>query len=197
MRCEVKGKAAHAGNNLADGISAIEEVARKVIDLHALTDPKRGVGVHVGMVTGGEAVNMVAPHASFSIDLRFVQPADRDVAMAAIEGIVARSYLPGTSATLEITGEFKPLVASQESKHLFRHYADCARALGREVTGEFAGGCADSGFTSGVGTPTLCAVGPIGGRAHSPDEYLEIDTVVPRAQALALAILRFDRLSTP
>lgn len=195
MRCEVIGKAAHAGNNLSDGISAIEEVARKIIDLHALTDQAKGIGVHVGLVAGGEAVNMVAPHASCSIDLRYIDPSDRAATMAAIERIVSHSYLPGTSARLEITGEFMPLVASAESKHLFRHYADCARVIGREVTGEFAGGCADSGFTASVGAPTLCAVGPVGGRAHSPDEYLEIDTVVPRAQSLALAILRLDRLS--
>src|SRR5262249_53363903 len=31
MRLDVVGKAAHAGNNLADGISAIEELARKIV----------------------------------------------------------------------------------------------------------------------------------------------------------------------
>ena len=50
----------------------------------------------------------------------------------------------------------------------------------------------DSGFTAAVGAPTLCAVGPIGGKAHSPDEYLEVGSLVPRAQALARAILRID-----
>jgi len=58
------------------------------------------------------------------------------------------------------------------------------------VTGEFAGGCADSGFAASVGAPTLCGVGPIGGRAHSPDEYLDVESIVPRAQALALAVMR-------
>ena len=29
-------------------------------------------------------------------------------------------------------------------------------------------------------------------RAHSPEEYLEVDSIVPRAQALALAIMRLD-----
>ena len=43
-----------------------------------------------------------------------------------------------------------------------------------------------------MGAPTLCAVGPVGGKAHSPDEYLELDSLVPRAQALARAILRLD-----
>ena len=59
-----------------------------------------------------------------------------------------------------------------------------------ETTALFTGGCADSGFASAAGTPTICAVGPVGGRAHSPDEYMEIDTIVPRTQALALAVLR-------
>jgi glutamate carboxypeptidase len=62
------------------------------------------------------------------------------------------------------------------------------RARGAAVTGR--GGCADSGFASATGTPTICAVGPVGGRAHTPDEYLEIETLMPRAQALALAVLR-------
>ena len=57
------------------------------------------------------------------------------------------------------------------------------------VAGEFSGGCADSGFTAAVGTPTLCGTGPVGGNAHSPEEYLEVTSLVPRAQAMALAIL--------
>jgi glutamate carboxypeptidase len=43
-----------------------------------------------------------------------------------------------------------------------------------------------------MGAPTICGVGPVGGRAHSPEEYLELSTLVPRAQALARAILRLE-----
>jgi glutamate carboxypeptidase len=103
---------------------------------------------------------------------------------------VAHSHLAGTTAKLEILGEFKPLVATAESKRLYELYAGCTRDLGQAVREEFAGGCADSGFAASVGAPTICGVGPIGGRAHSPDEYVEIDSIVPRAQALALAIMR-------
>ena len=38
-----------------------------------------------------------------------------------------------------------------------------------------------------------CAVGPVGAKAHTPEEYLELDSIVPRAQALALAILRLGQ----
>ena len=100
--------------------------------------------------------------------------------------------VPGTTAKLEILGEFAPLAQSADSEVLFGTYAGASRDLGLTVTGEFSGGCADSGFTAGVGCPTICAVGPVGGNAHTAEEYLEIASIVPRAQALALAILRLD-----
>ena len=52
------------------------------------------------------------------------------------------------------------------------------------------GGSADSGFTAAIGAPTLCGVGPIGAKAHSPDEVCHLDSLIPRAKAVALAILR-------
>jgi acetylornithine deacetylase/succinyl-diaminopimelate desuccinylase-like protein len=69
-------------------------------------------------------------------------------------------------------------------------FIDRAAELGLAVGGEYAGGSADSGFTAAVGAPTLCGTGPIGEKAHSPDEACHLDTLVPRAQALALAIAR-------
>ncbi len=58
------------------------------------------------------------------------------------------------------------------------------------VAGEATGGSADSGFTSAAGAPTVCGTGPIGEKAHSPDEVCHLNTLIPRAQALALAISR-------
>jgi glutamate carboxypeptidase len=192
MRLDVVGKAAHAGNNLADGISAIEELARKIVKLHALTDLPNGISCNVGTIAGGQTVNTVAPHATAELDLRFIHPEEGARTLRAIEAIVAESNVPGTSASLEIIGEFDPLVASDASQRLFEHYAAGARSLGQTIEGVFAGGCADSGFAASVGAPTICAVGPIGGRLHAPEEYLEVDSIVPRAQALALAIMRLD-----
>jgi glutamate carboxypeptidase len=193
MRFEVTGKAAHSGANFSAGISAIDELARKVIALHAVTDLDKGTTVNVGLISGGQTVNTVAPWAKGEIDLRFVTPADREAAMAKISEIVATSFVAGTSATLEIAGEFLPLVQNQDGKRLFDLYTGCAGELGLKVGAEFTGGCADSGFAANVGAPTLCATGPVGGLAHTPEEYLEVETIVPRAQALALAVMRVGR----
>jgi glutamate carboxypeptidase len=192
MRLSITGKAAHSGANFGDGISAIEELAQKIIALHALTDLKKGTTINVGTIAGGQTVNTVAPSAQAEIDLRFVTPADQRAAMAEIRRIVEKSHVPGTTAELEIAGEFLPLVESPHSQSLYEHYAACAETLSAPVKSAFTGGCADSGFAAEVGAPTICAVGPIGGKAHSPEEYLEVDSIVPRAQNLALAIMRLS-----
>ena len=190
---DIEGKAAHSGGNFEAGISAIGELAAKITAIHALTDLGRGITLNVGLVSGGQSVNTVAPWAQGQIDLRYVEPADRDEVMAKIHAIVERSFVPGTRARLTIRGEFLPLTQTPAAAKLFAMYRDAAGESGLSVTGEFSGGCADSGFTAAVGAPTLCAVGPVGGKAHSPEEYLEVASLVPRAQAVARAILRLDK----
>jgi glutamate carboxypeptidase len=77
-----------------------------------------------------------------------------------VGAIVARSFVPGTRAELAVRGEFLPLVQAEASRRLFELYV--AAASGFSVAGEFAGGCANSGFAAGVRAPVVCAVGPVG-----------------------------------
>ncbi|TVR09971.1 MAG: M20 family peptidase [Salinarimonadaceae bacterium] len=190
MRLEVFGKAAHSGGNFAEGVSAIGELAHKIVKLHALTDVEAGVTLNVGLVGGGQSVNTIAPLAEAEIDLRFVTHDQREAAMERIEAIVAEATTPGATARLSIKGAFHPLVQDDGSRALFETYQSAMAEAGFAVEGQFAGGSADSGFTASVGCPTICAVGPVGGKAHSPEEYLEVDSIVPRAQGLARAIIR-------
>ncbi len=190
MRCEVEGKAAHSGANIQDGASAIEELARKIQAWHKLTDLERGQTVNVGLISGGQSVNTVAPLATCEIDVRYVEPDERDEIFGAVSEIAESCSVAGTTARLSIIGEFRPMKQSAESKALFETYVANAHEAGLQIEGEFSGGCADSGFAAAVGAPTLCGVGPVGGKNHSPDEYLELATIVPRAQSVALTILR-------
>lgn len=190
---EIEGKAAHSGGNFTAGISAIGELAHKIVAIHALTDLERGITLNVGLVSGGQSVNTVAPSAVGQIDLRYVNPADRDEIVAKLHEIVATSYVPGTKAKLTIKGEFLPLTQDAAAAKLFDLYKSAAADAGLAVKGEFSGGCADSGFTAAQGAPTICAVGPVGGLAHSPEEYLEVASLVPRAQALARSVFRLER----
>ena len=143
------------------------------------------------MVSGGQTVNTVAPWAKGEVDLRFITPAQRDATLAKVEAIMAKSYVPGTSAKLEITGEFVPLVETADGKALYEHYAAGAegarrrrdhRAVHRRLR-QFRiclGGRHADHLRRRSGRRPRAFAGRI----------LEIDTMVPRAQALALAVLR-------
>ena len=65
-----------------------------------------------------------------------------------------------------------------------------ARDLGFEVRDQATGGASDANTTAGMGVPTLDGLGPVGGGAHGPDEWLDLSSVVPRVAMLATLIAR-------
>jgi glutamate carboxypeptidase len=188
---ETIGRAAHSGVNHTQGASAIEAMARKTQKLHALTNYDSGVTVNVGLIEGGVSINTVAPHASAEIDVRFKTFEDMEAVKRELAAIVEAVEIPDTSGRIRRIRNFLPLVENDANRSLFECYSACARDLGFEVRGEFTGGSADSGFTSAAGAPTLCGTGPVGANAHTPEEFCRLDTLVLRAQAIALTIMRY------
>jgi glutamate carboxypeptidase len=47
------------------------------------------------------------------------------------------------------------------------------------------GGASDANNVAQAGVPVLDGLGPIGGLDHSPDEYIEVSSIVPRTALLA------------
>lgn len=193
LTVEAQGIAAHSGVAHDRGKSAIEAMCRKVIALHALTDYVTGTTVNVGLIRGGQAVNTVAPDARARVDVRFKSQKAMEQAEAAIAEIVARLEVEGTATRIIERATFLPLEQSEAGDLLFAHYRECAAELGLVIDREYTGGASDAGFTAAVGAPTLCGTGPNGELLHQPGEVCHVDSLVPRAQALALAILRLNR----
>jgi glutamate carboxypeptidase len=186
---EVTGRAAHSGAAHAQGVSAIEALARKIQRLHRLTDCDLGTTVNVGLAQGGTAVNTVAARATAAIDVRFPTLNIMEEILGEVREICRCCELPGSDSRILSEGSFLPLEQDEASRDLLELYGRSAADVGFQVSGEATGGSADSGFTAALGTPTLCGMGPVGGTAHRDDEWCRIDTIVPRAQALALTIL--------
>jgi glutamate carboxypeptidase len=189
IELEVTGWAAHSGAAHAEGVSAIEALARKVQRLHRLTDYDLGTTVNVGLVQGGTAVNTVAARATAAIDVRFPTLNIMEKILGEVREICRCCELPGSEGRILREGNFLPLEQDEKSRELLEAYGRSAAGLGFQVSAEATGGSADSGFTAALGTPTLCGTGPVGGNAHRDDEWCRVDTMVPRAQALALTIL--------
>lgn len=187
IKFEVLGVAAHAGVNPHQGASAIGALAHKIVALHALTESQPGISVNVGTVQGGMAANVIAPQVSAHLDLRYTADNDLDAVLTQIRSIIEAESLPRTSGKItSITGT---LPMAKTPDFLIKAYQDCAAQVGFSVEAEFTGGAADSGITSSMGIPSLCALGPVGGYAHSEREFCDLSTFVPRAQALALTLI--------
>ncbi len=184
---EVTGVAAHAGINPAQGASAIDALARKILALHALNACEPGITVNVGFIQGGMASNVVAPLAAAHVDLRYTAENDLDGVLARIQAIIEKESLPRTSGRIVAKTGTLPMARTPDD--LLQTYQRCAQQVGFAVEGESTGGAADSGITSNMGIPSLCALGPVGGYAHSEREFCDLTTFVPRAQALALTLL--------
>ncbi|HTE51791.1 MAG TPA: M20 family metallopeptidase [Kofleriaceae bacterium] len=186
-----RGRAAHAGNNLADGVNAIWGLSRLIDRLQALTDLDRGVTVNVGLVSGGEAKNTVPAAAECGVDIRFVRAVDGNDLVAAMDR-AARAVSSETGVTFSLEGGVRrpPLERSDASAELCRLYAACAQRFGLGG-GESAlvGGGSDANTVSAVGVPAIDALGPRGAGFHTHDEYIEVATLVPRAQALIATLM--------
>ena len=92
---------------------------------------------------------------------------------------------------VEVRGEINrmPMVPSDATWRLWEQIARIGEGLGLEMKLISTGGGSDGNFTAAMGIPTVDAMGPRGGRAHSADEYLELDSVIPNTR-LVCEILR-------
>jgi len=183
---EIKGKAAHAGNQPELGASAIWDLAQKVAALHALTDLAGGTTVNVGTVRGGERPNVVADHAFAEVDLRAWTPEAAVRAIAAMRAIAEPSRVAGTTTRFWGEVNFPPWPPGLPgTERLVEIMRAAGRDLGVEVRAIKTGGGSDGNHTSAV-APTIDGLGPRGSRAHSADEFIEVATLLERTKMIAL-----------
>ncbi|HEU0245378.1 MAG TPA: M20 family metallopeptidase [Candidatus Limnocylindrales bacterium] len=189
----ITGRAAHAGVEPEKGRSAILEAARLVTDLHALNGRWPGVTVNVGVVRGGTRPNVVAAECALEVDIRAVTRDTLVAAETAIRHLAVSHVVPGTTFAIVEDGRHWPMEKLERSGRLVSHAIGLAGELGFELRDTLTGGASDANTTAGMGIPTLDGLGPVGGFDHSPEEYLEVASIVPRTTLLAALIAAIGR----
>ncbi len=192
-RLTVHGRAAHAGVEPEKGRSAILEAARIVRDLHGLNGRWPGVTVNAGKIAGGTRPNVVAERCDLEVDVRSTTAEGLAEVEAAIRELVATTEVPDTTVDANVLVSWLPMEKLARSGRLVEHAQAIASRLGFEVADAATGGASDANTTSGMGVPTLDGLGPIGGNDHSPAEYLDVESIVPRTTMLAGLLLAVAR----
>jgi len=185
MTVVAHGKAAHAGNNHKDGANAIWALSRFVAAAQQLTDYARGVTVNVGEFHGGTSKNTVPERAECKLDLRYETVGDAEALVANLRAAAEAAALPGVRIEVSGGANRLPLERTPASAALRDEYAACARAAGLG-DGEAAllGGGSDANTVAPLGVPAIDGLGPRGAGFHTTTEYVELDTFVPKCEAL-------------
>ncbi len=187
----VEGKAAHAGVEPEKGANAALELAHQIIALHNLNGIAPGVTVNAGVLGGGTRPNVVPEEAWVTIDVRATDPAGAEAISRALAEQAARPpTVPRTQ--VEITGHFghAPMAKTPPVALLAEWAKEAGRDLGFEIRDAATGGASDANAIADLGVPVLDGLGPVGGLDHSPDEYIEADSIVPRTALVAGLVQR-------
>jgi glutamate carboxypeptidase len=189
----VHGRAAHAGVEPEKGRSAILAAAHLVVELHGLTGRWPGVTCNVGVIEGGSRPNVVAERTVLQVDLRAVERASMEAADAAIRALAAAPAVADVTIEVDLRHRHWPMEKLPRSGQLVALTQELAAGLGFEVRDAATGGASDANTTSGLGVPSLDGLGPIGGMDHSPEEWLDAASIVPRTTLFAALLLATGR----
>lgn len=182
LRVTARGLAAHSGSAPERGrnaLLALGEAARRVAAANDPNGARRLTAVPT-VIRAGEAFNVVPAAGELVCDLRAddldaFEPAAAAVP-AEIDGVALETELvrrwPGMD-TRELVAE--------------RLLGSAGRLLGRPVVVGERGGASDASHIAQHVPLTVDGLGPRGGRAHNPDEYVLRASLLPRAE-VALAV---------
>ena len=183
------GLSAHAGGNLADGRSAIVEIARQIMDIDGRTDFASGTTFNIGTVKGGTRTNVVPAEAEIEIDMRVMTAAAGEAEVAAM--LARRPITPGVTLVVEGGMNRPPYERTQAVERLYHASRTLAQALGLTLGEITRGGVSDGNLAAAMGVPVLDGLGCGGRGAHAVDEQIDLATLAPRA-ALIHAMMVSD-----
>lgn len=185
---ETRGRPSHAGAMLTAGRSAIREMARRIIEIDAMTTDD--CTFSVGVVHGGQWVNCVASSCSGEALSMAKRQQDLD------RGVERMLALSGTQNDVTFTvtrGVTRPVwEPNEETMALFEKARGIARMLDIELTHGSAGGGSDGNFTGAMGIATLDGLGVRGAGVHTLEEHIEVDSLAERGRLMAGLLATLD-----
>ena len=184
VRMAVKGRASHAGAAPDQGRNALIELSYQLLQTQDIARDIAGAQLNWTTAQAGEVRNQIPEKAEAGADVRLLAPGAADKLLAALQAKVASSRrVPDTETTVSMAVGRPPYVASDKGMALARK----AQAIYAELDGRKlllhprSGGGTDAGYAGRSGKPAVLeSLGLAGWGYHAKDEYIEIDSIVPR-----------------
>ncbi|BAT60151.1 carboxypeptidase G2 precursor [Variibacter gotjawalensis] len=178
---EAVGRPSHAGSTLSRGRSAIRAMAKKTLEIDAMTDAD--CTFSVGIFHGGQWVNCVATHCYGEALSMAKRQHDLD---RGVERMLALNGEEDDVKFIVTRGVTRP-VWEPDTNTMKMHAlaAGLAKQLGKDLPHGSRGGGSDGNFTGAMGIPTLDGLGVRGANAHTLEEYIEVESLADRGKLFA------------
>ena len=178
---EANGRPSHAGARLADGRSAIREMARKLIEIEDMTT--EDCTFSVGVIHGGQWVNCVSTTCTGEALSMAKRQEDLDRGVARMAALAASS----NDVQFKVTRGVTRPVWEPDGKvmALYETARGIARELGYDISSQSSGGGSDGNFTGAMGIATLDGLGVAGAGAHTLDEHIVVESLAYRGKLMA------------
>lgn len=182
LRVAAAGRAAHAGSAPDAGANALLALAQTALALAGHHNPhgREQLSVVPSQMRSGEAINVVPPAGELVCDVRAARLEAFEPVLAAVPaqigGVMLEASMQRRWPGMDSQRATAPLLASASD------------LLGRPIVGVARGGASDASHFASAIALTVDGLGPRGGGAHTPDEYVLATSLRERAEvALAVA----------
>jgi glutamate carboxypeptidase len=189
LRVRAVGRAAHSGTAPQNGVNALLALCEAALRVGGRGDPDGAdrLTVTPTIIHSGSALNVVPAAGELIVDLRATRTEAFEAVRAAVPERIGAARL---EAVLE-----RVWPAMDSAPATERLLDDASELLGRPILARGRGGASDaSHFATGIPL-TVDGLGPRGGAAHAPEEFVWADSLRTRAEvalAVALAALGAD-----
>jgi glutamate carboxypeptidase len=191
LKVVATGRASHSGSAPDNGRNALLALAATAQAIAELHDP-RGLEQLSAVPTvmhSGDAFNVVPASGQLIFDVRARRLEAFDAVLAAIA-----PELNGVTLEAQMERNWPAMDSAAATAHLIELSSE---RLGRRIEGVSRGGASDASHFAGSIALTVDGLGPRGGGAHTPDEYVLRESLRQRAEvALALALATLEESST-
>ena len=183
------GKPSHAGARLSEGKSAINAMARKIIEIEAMTGPD--CTFSVGVIRAGQWVNCVSSSCEAEALSMAKKQEDLDAGVARMLALAGEENGVEFQVTRGVTRPvWAPGLPGTEA--MFGLAKEIAAELGFGLTGKSSGGGSDGNFTGAMGIATLDGIGVRGKGLHTLTEHIQVASLPERARLIAGLLMRLS-----
>ena len=193
---QVTGRTSHAGAAPDSGRNALVELSHQIVQTRDAHKSIPGVQLNWTVSQAGTVRNQIPDKALASADVRTSLPGAAEKLQVTLQNMVnTQKLIPETETRITLLGGRPPYQGGAKAKAL----AEKAQAIYQELDRKLdiipmTGGATDAAFAARSDKAAVIeSFGLAGWGYHAKDEYIEVDSIVPRLYLMSRMLMELSK----